>query len=125
VRAGVEMITQALAAEARSGRVISGGPVPQSPPLEAPARLLPGLGAPRAVKLEPGGAAVGQTLKSLNLRGVTGATVLAINREGGSGGSQHLLPTGDEPLRANDTLVIAGSAEATAAAVDLLSAPAR
>jgi Trk K+ transport system NAD-binding subunit len=64
-------------------------------------------------------------LKSLNLRGVTGATVLAINRENGPSGAENLLPTGDEPLRAHDTLVIAGSAEATAAAEELLSSEAR
>jgi hypothetical protein len=32
-----------------------------------------------------------------------------------------VLPTGDEPLRAGDALVLAGSAEATTAAVELLS----
>jgi len=139
VRAGVEVITEVLAAEARSGLASAGGSHPA--PLDAPLRMLPGLGAPRAVKLQPGSRAVGHTLKSLNLRGVTGATVLAINheagpqgaplrdggpqgaplRDAGSPGPESLLPTGDEPLRANDTLIIAGSAEATAAAVELLS----
>jgi len=125
VRAGVELITEALAAEARSGPVSSGGHSPAAASLDASARMLPGLGAPRAVKLKRGAAAVGRTLKSLNLRGVTGATVLAINRQTGQGAAESLLPTGDEPLRANDTLVIAGSNEATAAAADLLSAPSR
>ena len=126
VRAGVEVITEALAAEARSGPAISAGEDhPPAVPLDTTVRMLPGLGAPRAVKLKPGAAGVGRTLKSLNLRGVTGATVLAINRENGPSGAENLLPTGDEPLRAHDTLVIAGSAEATAAAEELLSSEAR
>jgi len=122
VRAGVELIAEALAAEARSGRVLSGGDGQATPaPLDVPARMLPGLGAPRAIKLKQGAAAVGRTLKSLNLRGVTGATVLTISRHGGPTGVETLLPSGDEPLRVDDTLVIAGSAEATAAAVELLT----
>jgi len=120
VRAGVEVITEALAAEARSADASSAGKEPTAP-LDAAARMLPGLGAPRAIRLKEGARAVGRTLKSLNLRGVTGATVLAINRDSGPKGAQNLLPTGDEPLRVNDTLVVAGSAEATAAAVELLS----
>jgi len=122
VRAGVEVITEALAAEARSGSASSGGQSHVAPsPLDATTRLLPGFGAPRAIRLKEGATAVGRTLKSLNLRGVTGATVLAISREAGPAGAENVLPTGDEPLRVNDTLVIAGSAEATAAAAELLS----
>ncbi len=121
VRAGIEIITQALAAEARSnsGDEQGGGEAEKALELDS-ARMLPGIGAPRAVKLEEGAASLGHTLKGLNLRGLTGATVLAINRSGVRGGAEILVPTGDEQLRANDTLVIAGSAEATRAAIELL-----
>jgi len=72
------------------------------------------------VKLAAGSPAAGRTLKSLQLRGHTGATVIAIKRPGAAG---LVVPTGDEELRAEDTLFVAGSAEAVAAAVDLLAAP--
>jgi CPA2 family monovalent cation:H+ antiporter-2 len=121
VRAGIEIITQALAAEARSKstEVQGDGEIETSQELDS-VRMLPGIGAPRAVKLKEGAASLGQTLKGLNLRGLTGATVLAIDRSGARGGAEILVPTGDEQLRANDTLVIAGSAEATRAAIELL-----
>jgi CPA2 family monovalent cation:H+ antiporter-2 len=117
VRAGIEIITQALAAEARSksAEVQGDGEIEKSQEMDS-VRMLPGIGAPRAVKLKEGAASLGQTLKGLNLRGLTGATVLAIDRSG----AEILVPTGDEQLRANDTLVIAGSAEATRAAIELL-----
>jgi len=124
VRAGVQVITEKLAAEARSGSAHHGASAaghPANDPADDPAlRLLPGLGAPRTIKLKAGSAAVGRSLKQLNLRGVTGATVLAIHRDGTPPG-ENVLPTGDEPLRAGDALVLAGSAEATTAAVELLS----
>jgi CPA2 family monovalent cation:H+ antiporter-2 len=60
---------------------------------------------------------VGRTLANLNLRGATGATVLAIAR----GGEGVLVPTGQEELRADDVLALAGTHEAVAAAKELLS----
>ena len=74
-------------------------------------RLLPGLGAPLPVTLDAGSPGVGRTLAQLNLRAVTGATVLAIVR-GGAG----VLPTAGEPLHAGDVLALAGTQEALAAA---------
>ena len=71
--------------------------------------VLPGLGEPVPVRLLFGSRAVGRTLKSLNLRGRTGATVLAIRREGGD---TLLVPTGNEVLEAGDILALAGSHDA-------------
>jgi CPA2 family monovalent cation:H+ antiporter-2 len=74
--------------------------------------LLPGLGAPEAMQVAPGSPAIDRSLASLNLRGRTGATVLAIVREG----QQVLVPRGPEMLRTGDVLAVAGSTEAVAAA---------
>src|SRR5260370_893698 len=43
-------------------------------------RLLRGLGEPEPIHVPPGGTAVGRSLAELDLRAVTGATVLAIAR---------------------------------------------
>jgi CPA2 family monovalent cation:H+ antiporter-2 len=59
---------------------------------------------------------VHRTLAELNLRGLTGATVLAITRHG----EPVMIPTGHEVLRDGDVLAIAGSHEAITAAVNLL-----
>jgi len=87
--------------------------------------MLPGLGSPTRFTLSNGSPAVGKTLASLNLRGVTGATVLAIARRG----EEVLVPTGQEILMTDDVLALAGTKEAVDAARELLStgvsAPAR
>jgi len=74
--------------------------------------ILPGLGAPEAMQVAPGSPAIDRSLASLNLRGRTGATVLAIVREG----QQVLVPRGPEMVRTGDVLAVAGSVEAVAAA---------
>jgi CPA2 family monovalent cation:H+ antiporter-2 len=74
--------------------------------------VLPGLGAPVALELLPGSTAIDRSLATLNLRGRTGATVLAIVRAG----EQVLVPRGHDVLRAGDVLAVAGSADAVAAA---------
>ena len=56
--------------------------------------------------------AVGRTLAELNLRGLTGATVLAIQR----GDAGLLVPTAREVLAAGDVLALAGTQEAVEAA---------
>jgi len=115
VRAGAQAIVERL------GRQLQ--PPPGAPPAsQGPPdldRLLPGLGAPVPVTLDPGCRAVGQTLATLNLRAATGATVLAIVRDGAG-----VLATADEPLRAGDLLALAGTSDALSAAQQLLLAPA-
>ena len=110
VRAGTQVILDALVAQSRSGQ-----PAPSR--LDDLRNLLPGIGEPRAVPVATGAPCVGRSLKELNLRGLTGATVLAIER----GGGEVVFPTADEGLRENDVLVLTGTGEAVAAACELLS----
>jgi CPA2 family monovalent cation:H+ antiporter-2 len=117
VRAGAQTIFDVIVDQARTGGADTAAS--SDPPAPAPSPgplLLPGLGVPTLVRLEPPNAAVGRSLASLNLRGVTGATVLAITRpEQGV-----LVPMAKDPLRAGDVLALAGSTEAIQAARQLL-----
>lgn len=108
-RAGAEVIVEALAAQAHAPEASAGG-------LEGLHALLPGLGDPLPVRLAADSRGVGRTLRQLDLRGLTGATVLAIARADGAA----LVPTGHETLRAGDVLALAGAPDAVAAARDLL-----
>ena len=53
----------------------------------------------------------------VNLRGLTGATVIAIDREA----ADVIYPTGDEELREGDKLILTGTTEAVQAAQGLLT----
>ena len=106
VRAGAQVVLDALAAQAR-------------PASSRPGRsftdvyqLLPGLGHLAAVRLEAESPAVGKTLAQLKLRGRTGATVLAVTRSAGG----VIVPTAKERLQTGDVLALAGTHEAIAAA---------
>ena len=112
VRAGAEMVLAVIAAQAGSG---GGKRGPRA--LEEVEELLPGMGVPTAFRLPLRSPAVGRTLAGLNLRGSTGATVLAITRE--EGGVSVPGPT--EILRAGDTLALAGTRASIEQAVILLS----
>jgi CPA2 family monovalent cation:H+ antiporter-2 len=59
---------------------------------------------------------LGRSLKELNLRGLTGATVLAIERKP----AEVVFPAADEILRESDLLVLTGTHEAVASACELL-----
>lgn len=114
VRAGAQVIAGALAARARA----SGAVAIVVEPLPEVAQLLPGLGALVAVPLSAASPAVGKTLAELNLRGRTGATVLAI-----TGRVEPVLaPGAQERLRAGDVLALAGTDDAIAEARGRLSA---
>ncbi len=79
-------------------------------------RVLSGLGSPVPVRLADGSPVVGKTLADIDLRGLTGATVLAIQR-----GEQVVpVPAGHERLAAGDVLAVAGREGAIEAARDLL-----
>ncbi len=107
VRAGAEVVLEALAAQSRPR------PTPTATDtLEQVHQLLPGLGALAAVPLDAGSAVIGRTLAQVNLRGRTGATVLAITRADGG----VLVPTAKERLRLGDVLAVAGTHEAIDAA---------
>jgi CPA2 family monovalent cation:H+ antiporter-2 len=113
VRAGAQVVLETLTSKARKAVEPS-----TENPLEQVHQLLPGLGALSAVRLDDGSPAVGRTLKQLNLRGRTGATVLAVTRADGG----VIVPTAREQLRAGDVLALAGTHEAIAAARKTLQA---
>lgn len=113
VRAGTEVIVEVLSRQSR-GR----GEEAREAGLKQIERLMPGLGALTAVQLEPSSPALGQSLAGLNLRALTGASVLAIARDGGN----VVAPTAREILRQGDVLALTGTQEAIAAARKLLQA---
>ncbi len=76
-----------------------------------------GLGSPLPARIRAGNPNVGQTLADLNIRGLTGATVLAIRRKD----LTVLIPAGHDRLEAGDILAIAGSHDAVYAAKMLLA----
>ena len=110
------VLAQQMATEPASGTVR------RPPSLDTVGKILPGLGDPVSLRIEPGSALEGQTLAGANLRGLTGATVLAIVR----GDEQVLMPSGQETLREGDVLAVVGSHEAVESARSLFatSAPA-
>ncbi|MFY2559676.1 cation:proton antiporter [Corallococcus terminator] len=112
VRAGAQVIVAALAAQSHSKE-----PGAEEHALDHVQGLLPGLGAPASVRLEEKSPVAGKTLAQVNLRGLTGATVLAIQR-----GEESLsVPTAQEVLRVGDVLALTGTCEAVDAAKALLS----
>jgi CPA2 family monovalent cation:H+ antiporter-2 len=114
VKAGAEMIVEALVTQARKPAA-----APDEQALEQIERLLPGLGELVPVQLDDRSAAVGKTLAQLDLRGVTGASVLAIAR----GEAGVIVPVAGEVLRTGDVLALAGTHDAVAAASELLRRP--
>jgi CPA2 family monovalent cation:H+ antiporter-2 len=112
-RAAAEALAEALARQSRLGRASKA-----THALVDANQVLTGMGSPVPVEVLPGTAAVGKTLAEIRLRGLTGATVLAIRRDNES----VLIPSGRDRLQAGDVLAIAGTQEAVAAAKDLLAA---
>ena len=122
-RAGAEVIVMALSQHDRA----RGTPDELARTMARLDALLPGLGAPEVVRLVAGSPGVGRTLRALDLRGTTGATVLAIahlDPDDPTGEVRASLPTGTEPLAVGDVLALAGAQEAIAAARALLAPPA-
>lgn len=114
-RAGAELITATLSSHlGREPAVLTGA-------LQRVSAQLQGLGEPTPIRIGPGSPAVGHTLAELNLLARTGATVLAVGREG----HPVIAPGGGEVVRANDILAIAGSHQAVADALALLGAEQR
>jgi CPA2 family monovalent cation:H+ antiporter-2 len=117
VTAGAQVVLEALASQTAplAGAHGGGGNVGKNT-LAGVHRMLPGLGEPMAVRLEAESPAIGRTLAELDLRGRTGATVLALHR----GASDVLVPTGREVLQPGDVLAIAGTPASVAQARDAL-----
>lgn len=114
-RAGAEVIAGALSRQMAN---------PQARPEQLERTIaqvhsfLPGLGEPTPIRVESNSAAAGRSLAQLNLRGLTGATVLAILRPH----EQVLAPHGREMIHAGDLLAVAGTTEAVEAARVLIHA---
>jgi CPA2 family monovalent cation:H+ antiporter-2 len=113
VRAGAQIIVEALAGQVAPRPGAAAAPVE----LEQVRALLPGLGEPVSIDIAADSPAVGRSLAQLDVRGATGAIVLAITRAEGS----IPLPTAGEVLRAGDRIALAGSEAAIAAALRLLA----
>jgi CPA2 family monovalent cation:H+ antiporter-2 len=111
VRAGSQAIVEVLTSYARQG----GGDGAAHPSLASVHSLLVGLGEPVAIQLDAASPSVGKSLAGLNLRGRTGATVLAIIR-----GGKPVVPRAEEHLESGDVLAIAGTRDAIAAATAML-----
>ncbi|MCK6448486.1 MAG: cation:proton antiporter [Planctomycetes bacterium] len=124
VRAGAQVVMELLSrqsAPTTDGEPSAHGASGRDAPavgLPELASLLPGMGEPVAVRLEADSSSVESTLAELNLRGRTGATVLAITR----GREVMLLPGGHTELHAGDLIALTGTREAVAAATELLEA---
>jgi CPA2 family monovalent cation:H+ antiporter-2 len=110
-RAGAQAIVDALSRQMRSTAIGSG-----EPSLEAAHQILSGLGSPTPVVISKDSPLVGKSLAELKLRGLTGATVLAIQR----GDRSVVIPSGHDRLEGGDVLALAGTKDAVAAARELL-----
>jgi len=111
VKAGAQVVVEAWMNQARKGAESS------EPDVFAEVRrLLPGIGEPVPVALDVTSYAAGRTLAQLNLRGRTGASVIAVvhSTEG------VIVPEANQTLEAGDVLAIVGTAEAVTAATRLL-----
>jgi monovalent cation:H+ antiporter-2, CPA2 family len=82
--------------------------------------VLPGLGEPVSILVPEGSPAAGRTLADLNLRGVTGATVMAILHDD----VRTPVPAGTSVVYAGDVLAVAGTHESIDATRALVAAPA-
>ena len=107
-RAGAQIIASALADQMAS----TDGSAQDSRLLDDVNAILPGLGEPVAIRVAPESIAVGRSLAQLNLRGATGATVLAIKR----GDTRIPTPLGRQVVNAGDVLAVAGAHDAIAIA---------
>jgi len=116
VRAGAQVIAETILRQAR----VSSGPRGVDAPADpiALAELLRlGLGEPTMLRLASPSAAIGRSLAELNVRGATGATVLAIAR--GQQGIQ--MPGAREVLREGDVIALTGTSDSIDAAIVLLT----
>ena len=112
-KAGAQIIASALSQQMASGD----GSYVDPKLLEDVNAIMPGLGEPIAIRVVPTSIAVGRSLAQLNLRGATGATILAIRR----GANQIPTPLGREVIHAGDLVAVAGSHDALAIARAILA----
>jgi CPA2 family monovalent cation:H+ antiporter-2 len=101
--AGGEVIAAALAR-----RLAEGAQANVDDAMQRMQEMLPGLGEPVAMTVAADSTAAGRTLAELDMRGMTGATVLALLR----GGKRHVSPRGDTRLEQGDVIAVAGTHDA-------------
>jgi CPA2 family monovalent cation:H+ antiporter-2 len=107
VRATAEVVAEALSKQ-RSGA--------GSETMEFVRMTLPGIGMPTSCGVPDGSPAVGKSLKELNLRGRTGATVVALVR----GNDRIPFPDAEARLAAGDLLALAGTRNSIEAAREVV-----
>ncbi|HEX5035907.1 MAG TPA: cation:proton antiporter [bacterium] len=108
VTAGAKLVLEVLSSQA----------APDSKSLSRTVeQVLPGLGTLFSFPLAGSNRAVGKTLAEINLRGMTGASVIAIKR----GATDVTVPSGHETLQSGDVLVLTGSEAAIEAAKEFLA----
>ena len=105
-RAGAEVVVAALAKQSRS----------DEPSVEVARQLLPGLGNFTALRVGEGAEADGRTLGELNLRGRTGATVVALL----SDEERVVFPEAGVRLSGGNLVALTGSHNAIQAAAAIL-----
>jgi CPA2 family monovalent cation:H+ antiporter-2 len=105
-QAGAELVMATLAKQSRA-ETVAFDPI---------RRMLPGLGDFTPVRVSPASLCVDVTLGDANLRGRTGATVVALLR----GDRKVVFPEADEKLAAGDLVALTGSHDAIAAAARIL-----
>jgi CPA2 family monovalent cation:H+ antiporter-2 len=105
VQAGAQMVVDVLSRQSSAAEPHDSVP------------MLPGLGPVTPVLLAPSSSAIGRTLAQLDLRARSGASVIAIRRDGAL-----VQPTGREELRVGDVLALAGTHDAIDAAQAVLVA---
>ena len=108
-KAGAELVVHVLAKQGHSG---------ETGTFEVMRGLLPGMGTIVPLEVEASSEAAGKTLGELNLRGHTGATVVALSRAGQS----TPIPSAATRLEAGDMLALTGSGDAIVLAAALLRA---
>ncbi|HSM18018.1 MAG TPA: cation:proton antiporter [Gemmatimonadales bacterium] len=107
VRATAGMVVHALARQVSGERPSA---------LEEVRRLAPELGSLTPLTIRPGSSAVGKSLAQLNVRGMTGATVVALCR----GEDRIVFPKATETLLEGDLLALSGAEHAIDEAKQLL-----
>jgi CPA2 family monovalent cation:H+ antiporter-2 len=117
-RAAAQAMLQAIGRQTLTGRAMEETQRESQQKLDEVNRIITGLGSPVSIELRRGTSVVGRTLAEIKLRGLTGATILAIERRGES----VVVPAGNERLRAGDVLALAGTHAAIDAARELLAA---
>lgn len=110
LRAGAEVVVAALAKQSARERR-------ETTSVDLARQLLPGLGDFTALMIREESPANGNTLGQLNLRGRTGATIVALLR----GDQRIAFPEADERLQAGDLVALTGSHEAIGSAALLLA----